>query len=165
MTLCGLKKPMIHISDGASFGLFDLEKKCFRDDNSMEVTEGYCIAGTYRNVPVSAAIGDNQASVLSALSDEKELLINVGPGSQVSVICDELIDAENIEMRPFFEGKYLAVGAALCGGRAYALLKNFYQSLLSMVAEVDDEAVYSLMAELLQQEGQTLRDRGPLHSS
>ena len=27
-----------------------------------------------------------------------------------------------IETRPFFDGKYLAVGAALCGGRAYATL-------------------------------------------
>ena len=156
MRLCGLTTPVVHITDAASFGLFDLEKKRFTCESDIAVAEGYRIAGEYRNIPVSVAIGDNQASVLSSLSSEKDLLINVGTGSQVSVVCDDIITAQTIETRPFFEGKYLAVGAALCGGRAYAMLKDFYKSLLSSVASVDDAAVYALMYELLQKEGEPL---------
>ena len=156
MQLCGRTEPMVHITDAASFGLFDLAEKRFTCDSNIDVVEGYQIAGTYKNIPVSAAIGDNQASVLSCLSTDRDLLINVGTGSQVSVICDKLLKAENIEIRPFFEGKYLAVGAALCGGRAYAVLKDFYKSLLSMVSNVDDSAVYGMMNQLLHEEGEAL---------
>ncbi len=156
MKLCGLAKPLVHITDAASFGLFDLATKQFSCDSNLTVVDGYQIAGAYRGVPVSVAIGDNQASVLSCLSCDKELLINVGTGSQVSILCDDIIVGETIESRPFFEGKYLAVGAALCGGRAYAILKDFYKSLLSMVTNIDDERVYALMGELLQKEGEAL---------
>ena len=147
MKLCGLKKPQIHITDAASFGLFDLESKQFACDNGIEVIEGYKLAGEYRNIPVSLAIGDNQASVLSSLASAEDLLINIGTGSQVSALCDRPITAENIETRPFFEGRYLVVGSALCGGRAYAVLKDFYKAVLSSVTQVDDETVYARMCD------------------
>ena len=156
MRLCGLTTPLVHISDAASFGLFDLEKKQFTCESNIAIAEGYRLAGEYGSIPVSVAIGDNQASGLSSLSSEGDLLINVGTGSQVSVVCDTVIKAETIETRPFFEGKYLAVGAALCGGRAYAMLKDFYKSILSSMISVDDAAVYALMYGLLQKEGEAL---------
>ena len=37
-------------------------------------------------IPVSIAVGDNQASVFSTLASEDDLLLNVGTGSQVSLI-------------------------------------------------------------------------------
>ena len=156
MCLCGLERPSTHISNAASFGLFDMQEKRCAYDNDIDVIDGYRIAGRYRNIPVSIAIGDNQASVLSSLSSEDELLINVGTGSQVSVICDEAAMGDRVELRPFFEGKCLAVGAALCGGRAYAVLKDFYKSILSDVKEIDDAAVYAWMERLLQQNASAL---------
>jgi sedoheptulokinase len=145
MELCGLKHPLVHVSDAASFGLFDLKTKEFHYPTAFTVLDGYHMAGTYQNIPVSVAIGDNQASVLSTLSSNDALLVNIGTGSQVSVICDDIVSGSNIETRPFFEGKYLAVGAALCGGRAYATLKDFYKALLAPISELDDTAVYELM--------------------
>ncbi len=156
MRLCGLKKPLIHISDAASFGLFDIKTKKFTGENNIDFVEDYKIAGSYKNIPVSVAIGDNQASVLSTLSNTNDLLINVGTGSQVSVVSDKIISATGIETRPFFDGKYLAVGAALCGGRAYAMLKNFYKTVFSQVADLDDQAVYGIMNGFLQTEGEPL---------
>ena len=156
MRLCGLTQPLVHISDAASFGLFDLKTKRSAHTNNINVIDGYRIAGRYKNIPVSVAIGDNQASVLSCLSSENELLINVGTGSQVSVICEDIVACDQMELRPFFEGKYLAVGAALCGGRAYAVLKDFYKSILSGIAEIEDAAVYALMERFLLQDDAAL---------
>lgn len=156
MRLCGLKEPQIHITDAASFGLFDLKMKRFTCENNIDFVDGYKIAGEYKNIPVSVAIGDNQASVLSSLCGQDELLINVGTGSQVSVVSEHIITANNIETRPFFEGKYLVVGAALCGGRAYAMLKDFYKMVLSSVAEIDDKTVYDVMGAFFEEKGDTL---------
>ena len=150
MKLCGLKKPLMHSSDAASFGCYDLETNKFYYDCNVDITADYCIAGKYKNIPVSVAIGDNQASVFSTLADEKNILLNIGTGSQVSVISDKIVSGEDIEIRPYFENKYLLVGAALCGGRAYSLLKNFYSEVLGYREEVDDDLVYGIMNKMLE---------------
>jgi sedoheptulokinase len=83
------------------------------------------------------------------LTDEDELLINIGTGSQISVISQNIINEENIETRPYFDNKYLVVGAALCGGRAYSVLKEFYKSVVSHFTIIDDDQVYKIMDEFL----------------
>jgi sedoheptulokinase len=147
MKLCSLKKAKIHSSDAASFGLYNLKSNTFEFENNLQVVSDYCIAGDYKGIPVSVAIGDNQASVFSCLKDEDSLLLNVGTGSQVSIISDDIIESENLETRPYFEGKYLVVGAALCGGRAYSLLKDFYAKILD---EGNEGKVYAKMDKMLE---------------
>lgn len=150
MRLCGLKKPLMHSSDAASFGCYDLKENKFDYDCNVDITADYCIAGKYKGVPVSVAIGDNQASVFSTLADEENILLNIGTGSQVSIISDTPVVADNIETRPYFEGKYLIVGSALCGGRAYSLLKNFYAEILGYAENVGDNKVYEIMNKMLE---------------
>lgn len=130
MTLSGRKTPVIHTSDAASFGGFDLKTNTFSSPFSAEVTGDFRIIGEYKDVPVAAAIGDNQASVFGALGSEEGILLNIGTGSQISVVSSEIAVGENIETRPYFGGKYLIVGAALCGGRAYALLERFFSDVV-----------------------------------
>ena len=142
MKLCGLKKPIIHATDLASFGE--------ENKSGADTEDGYAIAGYYKNIPVTVAIGDNQASVFSTLANENDLLINVGTGSQVSVISSNKVSKDDIEARPYFEGKYLLVGAALCGGRAYSLLKAFYSDILGYVTSPDDATVYGIMDRMLE---------------
>ena len=149
MRICGLKRPLMHASDAASFGCYDVKENKFNYDCNVDITADYNIAGTYKGVPVSVAIGDNQASIFSTLADEDSVLLNIGTGSQVSIISDVPIVADNIETRPYFEGKYLLVGSALCGGRAYSLLKNFYSEVLGYSQRVDDDTVYSMMNQML----------------
>lgn len=149
MQLCGLTRPIIHTSDAASFGCFDVTTNTFSYDCDMTVTSKYCVAGKYKGVPVSVAIGDNQASVLSTLADEEDVLINMGTGSQVSVISDLAITAPNIESRPYVDGKYLVVGSALCGGRAFSMLKNFYAEILGYAASIDEDEVYGIMKRMM----------------
>lgn len=148
MHLCRLKWPKIHTSNAASFGCYNLVNHTFTYENTEEVMDGFHIVGTYRNIPVSLAIGDNQASVFSTLADENALLVNIGTGSQITVISDRIVTTDDVECRPYFEGKYLLVGAALCGGRAYSVLKNFYEELLGMVGITTD--VYQVMNRLLE---------------
>ena len=118
------------------------------------MTDAFEIIGAYRQIPVSVAIGDNQASVFSTLADESHLLINVGTGSQISLVSDQPIRADGVECRPYVDGKYLIVGAALCGGRAYSLLKDFYKKLLD-AAGAPEADVYGIMEKMLSKQTET----------
>ena len=149
MRLCGLKKALIHDSDAASFGDCHLEKNAFAGNGALDVVSDFHVAGNYRGIPVSVAIGDNQASVFSCLTGTDGILLNIGTGSQISVLSDHVIDANGIESRPYFDGTYLVVGAALCGGRAYAVLKDFYARVLGYATEIEDARVYGIMEQML----------------
>ena len=150
MKLCGLNKPVIHSSNAASLGRYDIRKNSFDYDFNVQVINDYYIAGKYKNIPVSVAIGDNQASVFSTLDDENDILINTGTGSQISILSDDIIVNNDIEVRPYFENKYLIVGAALCGGRAYSLLKSFYSEIIGYISKVDDDKIYAIMEKMIQ---------------
>lgn len=137
MKLTGRKTPIMHSSDAASLGCFSLEK-CDFDEEALnkiciersflpEVYDSAVIAGKDENgIPVSVAIGDNQASVLGSVADEKSVLVNIGTGSQVSVISDKAETPPDGEARPLNDGKFILVGAPLCGGRSFALLHKFF---------------------------------------
>ena len=136
-------RPVCHATNAASLGLFDIENNDFDVDalNKLgtprsvlpEIAKDYEIAGYYskngRKIPVVSAIGDNQSSVLGSLADENSILVNVGTGSQICYISDKR-NSEVGEVRPYFDGKYLISGAALCGGRAYSLIKDLVDSIL-----------------------------------
>lgn len=138
MVLTGRKTPLIHMSNAASFGLCDIEK-CRFDYTAVEkldlahldlpeITNKSDVAGYYRNIPVSVAIGDNQASFFGSVKDDKtSVLINIGTGSQVSAVSDTFTGtAPELEIRPYLFGKYLISGSALCGGKSYAILERFF---------------------------------------
>lgn len=176
MELCGLEKPVIHTSNAASFGCFEPETcefVCMAKDKEVmltdsdgkitksfgpdgEITGDYRIIGEYKGIPVSVAIGDNQASVFSTLADDNGILVNVGTGSQITVVSDKVIEGAGLESRPYVEGKYLVVGAALCGGRAYSILKDFYAKVLDAAgadslygSKAGTEDIYGLMEKMM----------------
>lgn len=137
MKLTGRKTPLMHTSDAASFGCFSLENADFDEcalakigiDRSFlpEVCSNCTIAGEDENgVPVTVAIGDNQASVIGSVSDENSILVNIGTGSQVSVVTDKNTTSSDCEIRPLNDNKFIFVGAPLCGGRSFALLHKFF---------------------------------------
>lgn len=151
MKLCGKVKPLMHSSDAASLGCYDMVENRFHYDCNVSVTTDFAILGQYKGIPVSVAIGDNQASVFSTLAEEKAVLVNVGTGSQVSVVSDVPVTGDAIEVRPYFDGKYLLVGAAICGGRAYSLLKDFYSEILSYKDSFAEDDVYGFMNQKLKE--------------
>lgn len=149
MHLTGRVRPLIHPTNLASFGLYDLKTGSTEADFGGEICNGYAVAGYYKGIPVAVAVGDNQASLYSSLSSSGEVLFNVGTGSQVTVVTDGVTEGEGIEVRPYFDGRYIAVGAALCGGRAYSMLKNFYSDVLSAFG-CEGADVYAVMGRLLE---------------
>ena len=156
MRLAGLYKPVLHASMAASLGLFSMEQGMFDlkviENSGMdssffpEVRKEEASIGIWKNdVKVSLALGDNQASFLGSVDDKSNVLVNVGTGSQVSVLGTEFRTFENLECRPFMEGRYLYVGSPLCGGYSYALLKNFFEDVLEMCGKEPTPAMYETM--------------------
>ena len=139
MRLCHNKKPVMHTSNAASFGLFDINKLRF-DTNAVqklginpaflpEVLQSEKVIGYCENIPVSVAIGDNQASFIGSVRDvNNTLLINMGTGSQISVLGRAGTSFPSGEVRPLNSNEYILVGSALCGGRAYACLEKFFRA-------------------------------------
>ena len=155
MKLCSSKLPLLHTTNAASLGLFDAQTLSFSYDYAPRITADCTVAGYYRGIPVSVAIGDNQASVLSTLSEEDALLLNFGTGSQISLVSDRPLYGGGIESRPYFENRYLIVGSALCGGRAYSMLCDFYYGLLKEHTTLSRDDVYAIMDRQLAQNGES----------
>lgn len=163
MKLSGNTVPIIHSSNAASLGFYDINNNCFMREvlNSCgisvsilpKVTDKSRIIGGYEGIPIAVAIGDNQASFYGAVQkDENAVLVNIGTGSQVTVITDKKetngLDG-NIELRPYIDGKMILAGSALCGGRAYALLERFFRAFAVADSNNDGEkySVLNVLAE------------------
>lgn len=155
------EKPVTHSSDGASLGIYNLKENRF-DEKALEiagieksflpqVVKTTALAGKTacdflpQGIPVAVAIGDNQASFLGSVADsESSLLVNVGTGSQVSFVTDKVMPTSCGEIRPLTDDKYIFVGSSLCGGRAYAILKDFFEKC-SQIFGGTAENLYALM--------------------
>lgn len=138
MRLTDTATPLVHATNAASFGFYDVQAARFKNEllekifsdavQAPRVTDAFTVAGHYRGIPVSVAIGDNQADFLGSVRDlQGEALVNIGTGSQISMLQDTPRAENGLELRPFFAGKYLLCGAALCGGSAYAMLERFFR--------------------------------------
>ena len=162
MELTGRKTPLIHMSNAAAFGLCDIENNCFDEEalNKLnltnivlpEIAKETAIAGYYKNIPVTVAIGDNQASFFGSVKDKTNTaLVNIGTGSQVSVAVNEYRETtSDLEIRPYLFGDYLVSGSALCGGKAYAILENFFSEYArALIGE--EHSQYELMNKMVEE--------------
>ncbi len=151
--------PVMHASNAASLGLFDvagcdfyrgaIEKLGIDADILPRVTDEFETVGYYKGIPVSVAIGDNQASVLGALKNLGDsVLVNIGTGSQISIVTDRIENLSYTETRPLVKSKYLVCGSALCGGAAYALLERFFREFC-LAAGLGGESQYEALNLLL----------------
>ena len=160
MVLTGRIKPLMHSSDAASFGLFDLKKGCF-DKKAIEkagldysyfpeVTDKYEAVGEYKGVPVCCAIGDNQASFIGSVRDIRESgLINIGTGAQMSCAVPAFPEGTDLDVRPLTDKNYIIAGSALCGGRAYAMLERLFRRVAEEVTGNNIASAYKMMDRLM----------------
>ena len=154
MKMTGRRKPVLHISDAASYGLFDITSRDF-DRSAIEkagmdssffppVCSGPMLLGYDADgVAVSVAIGDNQASFFGSVREPRcSVMVNMGTGGQISMMTDRT-DIK-FEKRPLNDGDSLLVVSSLCGGRAFALLEGFIRSCISL-AGLPCESAYQAM--------------------
>ncbi|NLU53581.1 MAG: hypothetical protein GXX10_12060 [Clostridiaceae bacterium] len=155
MSLTENSTPILHSSNGASIGMFNLQYHSFDEYALLEagiapdivpkVTKELLPLGKTKDGKiVSTAIGDNQASFLGSVSDDESILVNVGTSSQISVAIGQKIDSCGVETRPLLEDSMIAVGCPLCGGDAYALLKSFFEKVALML-RTEAKDLYSKM--------------------
>lgn len=148
--LCNLMKPVMSVQNAASWGYFNLSSNKWNIEILKsadfpvqllpEVIDSGKVAGylaeTWHGIPagipVGAALGDLQCSVLSTLRNEDDAVLNISTSAQMAFISpsfDPLNFDENSKVLflPYFTGKYLAVAAALNGGNALATFVGMLQ--------------------------------------
>ncbi|MFA6844942.1 MAG: FGGY family carbohydrate kinase [Sphaerochaetaceae bacterium] len=161
-------------SFAASLGLFDVRKKQWNEDQITKLnlpltlfspTLESCIdscqisavfakeVGLADSVQVYAPLGDNQASYLGSVGFQKLGLINLGTGGQLTIPCKDFFYYEGFEIRPFPDNSFLQVYSSLCGGWAYAYLKDFCRDVLHCFGfEVPESKVYHVLDSLAEKE-------------
>jgi sedoheptulokinase len=150
--LCGAARAVTDPTDAASWGLFDLADLRWDEDavaaakvpRSLlpEIVPTGARAGTLceamadglglaPDIPVYAAIGDNQASLLATLrAPHEDVALTLGTGGQVSVVVETTsvpaLETTEVpyEYRPFPGGRMIAVAASLSAGSAWAWLAD-----------------------------------------
>lgn len=152
-TLAGLQSPVMHSSDCASLGLYDYINHCWNSAELVkiginchtmpDITRKNMVIGAYKGIPISVAIGDNQASFLGSVKDKNSLLINIGTGSQISIIGN--MSENQLEIRPLNNGDNLLVGCSLCGGSASAILKGMAESIFKLCNITPPPNLYELL--------------------
>ncbi len=160
MQLCDRTTPLIHATNAASLGLYDLAQDRFDldaigklgiDDTLLpEVTTDCTMVKQKNGRPMVVAIGDNQAAFLGAVTDMTHTaLVNIGTSSQISFVCpkDAPIHYGSIETRPFLPDLRLHSGSGLCGGRAYALTERFFREY-AVALGLPDEKRYDVLNRL-----------------
>lgn len=147
MRLVGRTVPLTDYSNGAGLGLFDVQHRCFDQvalqqaglDGTIlpELAESTDVCGYYQGIPVYMAIGDNQAAFWGSVRNlHQSIHITVGTGSQLSVYSHNYLKIPGIDTRPFPGGGYMLVGAALSGGQAFAMLKDFFEETVAKFSNV-----------------------------
>lgn len=155
--LCGSARPVTDPTDAASFGLFDAASGAWEDSaiRAAGIPRGLLPGvvpcgsragllaprmaeslGLPAGIPVTAAVGDNQASLLATLREpERELALTLGTGGQLAAVlparpgvppASRGADAGDgaFELRPYPGGRTVAVAAILCGGSAWGWLAD-----------------------------------------
>ncbi len=110
---------------------------CYFDTVSKECeVTGYFPSGSER-IPVYAAVGDHQCAVLGAGNiPQKTISVNIGTGSQVSMIDPEFIPES--DFRPFFEGSLLYTITHIPAGRALLVYMGFLNDLAEKAGSKND---------------------------
>ena len=155
----------------ASLGAFDLRRQDWNDAvlaagviererlpelrPSGSIAGGLSVAaaratGLPAGLPVGVAAGDQQAAFLGAVPPAGGVLqANVGTGGQISWQLGSFRPVPGMEVRPLPPDVFLAVGAGVSGGDAYAWLQRTVGGWLrAFGVERDPERIYAVLNEL-----------------
>ena len=167
------QRPLTDPTNAASSGVYDIARRRWHEgllmalDLPLEMLPSVLSTGTVVGrlaqqpadalglpvgLPVMNAMGDNQASFFSSVAEpERDLLINIGTGGQISATIPRFVPPDVLETRPFLGENYLLVGAGMTGGNAYAAIRDFFVRIGQEVfgAQPHDE-LYGILNRLAQ---------------
>ena len=153
MKLCNNKEPVMHITNAASLGCFDIRSNAFSSECALlpRVTAEFEIIGkTPQGIPVTVCVGDNQASFIGSVPSENSVLINIGTGSQISYLTDSFYGVPHgAELRPLDGKSFLIAGCALCGGRAFSDFERFCREIAN-TAGAGIDSFYPFLDKILE---------------
>ncbi len=106
--------------------------------------------GLPAGLPVANGCGDNQASFAGSVADfRRSVLVNIGTGAQISAFTEQPLLVQRLDLRPALDSGFLLVGATLCGGHSYQILRDFFyrvgQDIFRLTAMPD---IYDVLNEL-----------------
>lgn len=159
----------MHETNASSTGLYDLiardwsrpmiEALSLQDIALPRVVAGREPIGEYRAggrpIPLFAAVGDQQASILGAFPRSGELMINISTGSQL-VYLEDRLNLGDYEVRPLFEGQCFRTITHLPAGRSLNVLVDFIEDIGTRLfgRRADREALWkALLAHVSRAEG------------
>lgn len=174
--LCHLSSPVMHASMAHSIGAFDIfpAEKWNRETITAldlqrlqfpEISQASHFTGRSdlqgrlnKEVPVTVAIGDNQASYLGSVGKyQGSLLINVGTGTQLSYSVEKgeisnFKEEPATEIRPYINNQVLISTSLISGGNVYAALYDFFMQcgiqLFDIEVSSDKNVLYKKMEQL-----------------
>ncbi len=107
--------------------------------------------GLSDGIPVLNALGDSQANFLGSVTEPaRSVLVNLGTGGQVCWMRPGFeLPTPAVETRPLPSGRFLRVGASLCGGAAYAWLNDTVRAWLAEFGmHLDRQVIYERLRTL-----------------
>lgn len=111
--------------------LFDLYREMGYEVSFNEETYDICITEILnKNLSIYSAIGDNQCALFGSYLKNKDVIINMGTGSQIAKIDKLNIDAK-MEQRPYLNNKDLSIITHIPSGRALNCFIGFINDCFS----------------------------------
>lgn len=139
--LCGTE-PRTESTNAAAHGAFDIVRREWHRDVIARLEldhlawpglqEFFVPVGVLRigrfEIPCYTPVGDQQAALAGACLGEDEISVNVGTGSQVSMLS-EIIPVGDCQARPYFDNLYINTVTHIPAGRALNALLRLLMEL------------------------------------
>ena len=135
--LCGVM-PVMEPTQAAAFGALRLDGLRWHEEvigklglesvRWPDVRPAGWEVGRWRGAPCYVALGDQQAALAGALLADGELSLNIGTGCQEAILVDRP-PADNLQTRPYFDGRLLRTITHIPGGRALTALVGLLTEL------------------------------------
>lgn len=151
-------EPMIHVTNAAATGLYDLRSEDWNwklisavGGNELRFLQigTRPIEFELDGIAICAlpTIGDQQAALLGAgLQDEETLSFNLGTGAQVSKLVRAPEMVSNCQIRPYFGGTYLRTIPHIPSGRAINVYFRFIKNILDCFEiHVEDDRIWNVI--------------------
>jgi sugar (pentulose or hexulose) kinase len=138
---------VVHDTDAAASGFFDIWKhewasiatSLFPGELFLpEVSNDLLQVGINSELscPVFTPVGDQQSSLMGIGIHKNQIAVNIGTGGQIAKIVENL-EMNELQMRPYFQGRFLLTKTHLPAGRSIA---HFLTFILGHVPQSEDYA-------------------------